>query len=62
MNREIAKKNNIHHRDTEGTEKNGFWLAFGQKKKGESSVISVPLTSDSEWVVKNEFTTEQMGG
>jgi hypothetical protein len=34
-----------------------FGLAFGQKDE-QFSVISVPRTSDSEWVVKSEFTTE----
>ena len=34
-----------------------FGLAFGQKDE-QFSVISVPRTSVSEWVVKSEFTTE----
>jgi hypothetical protein len=34
-----------------------FGLAFGQKDE-QFSVISVPRTSDSEWVVRILFTTE----
>ena len=58
-NGERAAKNLIHHGDTEGTEEKRFGLR--PKKNGQFSVISVPLTSVSEWGVQNLYSPRRHG-